>query len=243
MSLQYLIEIVVQIGFCYHAVRTGRNQWMFIILFLPLIGWLAYLVIEILPGYVGGPAAQKAKLGVAKALNPNKELKDAKHNLEIAPTVINRIRYARLLLDRSAWDEAIEVLKPALTNFFADDPAVLEGLAEATFEKKDYPQSLTYIDAILANKEWPVKAHIELLRARILEIQNQPGPAEELFSRLAKTSPGEEAKVAYAQFLVRQNRKPEATAIFADIVKRSKYMSPHARKMDGEWIRLAQKGV
>ena len=156
MSLQYLIEIAIQIGFCFHAVRTGRTQWMFIILFIPFIGWLAYLVIEILPSIFTGHKAQILKGNVKRSLNPHKDLKDARYAFEMTPTVSNRITYGRELMERRQYDEAIAVLKPGLTNFFAGDPALLEGLAFAYYEKGSDAEALPYVEQILKSEDWPV---------------------------------------------------------------------------------------
>ncbi|WP_315774325.1 PLDc N-terminal domain-containing protein, partial [Bradyrhizobium sp. SZCCHNR1083] len=57
-----LVIILLQISLIYHASRTGRMQpWAFIILLVPLIGALAYIVVELVPEWLGSHDVQKAR--------------------------------------------------------------------------------------------------------------------------------------------------------------------------------------
>jgi len=45
-----LVVLLLDITLIYHASRTGRLQpWAFIILMIPLVGALAYIVVELVP--------------------------------------------------------------------------------------------------------------------------------------------------------------------------------------------------
>jgi hypothetical protein len=55
-----LIVLLLDISVIYHASKTGRLQpWAFIILMVPLIGSLAYIVVELVPEWLSGPDAQR----------------------------------------------------------------------------------------------------------------------------------------------------------------------------------------
>ena len=46
----FILSILIQLALVVHAIKTGRNSsWVFILLFFPLIGGLAYLIVELLP--------------------------------------------------------------------------------------------------------------------------------------------------------------------------------------------------
>ena len=45
-----VISIIIQLALVVHIMKTGRNTtWVFIVLIFPLIGSLAYCIIELLP--------------------------------------------------------------------------------------------------------------------------------------------------------------------------------------------------
>ena len=49
--LTYFIQLLLII----HVLKTGRDRyWIWLLLFLPLIGGVAYLVVEIIPEYSSG---------------------------------------------------------------------------------------------------------------------------------------------------------------------------------------------
>ena len=53
-----LVILLLDITLIYHASRTGRLQpWAFIILMIPLVGALAYIVVELVPEWFGSPGA------------------------------------------------------------------------------------------------------------------------------------------------------------------------------------------
>ena len=59
--------LLLDIALVYHAARTGRLQpWAFIILMIPVLGALAYVVVELLPEWLGGATAQQYPLLILK---------------------------------------------------------------------------------------------------------------------------------------------------------------------------------
>ena len=53
-----IVVLLLDISLIYHAAKTGRLQpWAFIILGVPLVGSLAYIVVELVPEWFGSPGA------------------------------------------------------------------------------------------------------------------------------------------------------------------------------------------
>lgn len=83
-----IISLTIQLALVVHIIRTGRSStWIFLVLFFPLIGTLAYLIVELLPELMGTRAARKMKRDVSAAINPDRELKAASERLAVAGTV------------------------------------------------------------------------------------------------------------------------------------------------------------
>jgi hypothetical protein len=120
------ITYFVQILLVIHVLKTGRNRyWIWLLLFLPLVGGVAYLIIEILPEFTGGIRGQRALRQVRKAVNPTADLKRHADAWAQSPNADNARRYAEVLIDHKKFDEANTILDTALQGFFAKEPGLL----------------------------------------------------------------------------------------------------------------------
>ena len=61
MTLSSIIIWSIQLALIIHVLKTGRSKyWILMLIFMPLIGGLAYLVIELLPEFTGSIKGQRA---------------------------------------------------------------------------------------------------------------------------------------------------------------------------------------
>ena len=59
MHLLLVLEIIAQIYFVVHAIKTDKARfWIYIIILVPWIGFLIYFVAEFLPEYQESPSAK-----------------------------------------------------------------------------------------------------------------------------------------------------------------------------------------
>ena len=66
MYLIPILSIAIQAGLIVHVIKTGRNMlWIWAIALLPLVGSIAYTVVEVLPDLLGGRTARRARSGPA----------------------------------------------------------------------------------------------------------------------------------------------------------------------------------
>ena len=71
-----VLTAVIQFSFAFHAVKTGRGaMWVTIIIVFPVVGCIAYYFMEVFPGTREERAVRKHVHDIAKALNPDGELK------------------------------------------------------------------------------------------------------------------------------------------------------------------------
>ncbi len=70
-SLVGLLGLALYAGCIFHAIKTGRiNYWLLILIFLPGLGSIAYLLIEVLPEMRNSRAARRAVSGSARCSIP-----------------------------------------------------------------------------------------------------------------------------------------------------------------------------
>jgi hypothetical protein len=74
-----LAIIALQIVCAIHCARSGRSSvWVMVIIFFPVAGSLAYVVMEVLPGSGMNRTARKARAKVAEKLDPERPLREAR---------------------------------------------------------------------------------------------------------------------------------------------------------------------
>ncbi len=240
----YFLTILVQVLFAVHCYRTGRNTyWIYLILIVPVMGCLIYFVAEVLPELIHGKAGKQARKTFSAVIDPEKDFRSAKYAFDTAPTVENRIHLAQMLIARRDLDGAIALLEPALTNHFADDVLLLEGLAYAYYDKGDFQKALVYIRKIFDRKDAEPQNYIRLLSARAHIALNEFIVAEDELRALVPHFSGEEARITLAQLLMRMGREGEARDIYQDIVTRSSHAPKYYQKQEREWIAMAKQAL
>ncbi len=240
----YFVTIFVQVLFAVHVHRTGRNTyWIYLILMVPVLGCLIYFVAEVLPELIHGRTGKQARKTLSAVLDPEKDFRSAKYAFDTAPTVENRIHLAQLLIARNEYDAAIALLEPALTNHFADDVLLLEGLAYAYYDKRDFRNALVYILKIYDRKDSEPQNYIKLLRARTYIALGDLTAARSELERLVQFYTGEEARITLAQLHERMNAPAEARAIYQDIVTRSSHAPKYYQKQERQWIDMAKQAL
>jgi hypothetical protein len=129
-----ILTYLVQIALIVHAIKTGRNTiWVFVLLFAPFIGGIAYFIVELLPEILNSRGARKAKRSVANAIDPNRDLRSASQQHAVADTVQNSLILANQHLERGQYAEAAGLFEGCLRGMHADDPDILFSLAKARF--------------------------------------------------------------------------------------------------------------
>ena len=89
------LSLLLQILCAVHVMKTGRPYyWIFIVMFAPMVGMIAYFIVEILPELTGSRTARTAAAGVGRALNPGRAMREANPSFQSADC---HLLYARAL--------------------------------------------------------------------------------------------------------------------------------------------------
>ena len=162
-----LVVLLVDITLNYHASKTGRLQpWAFIILMIPLVGALAYIVVELVPEWFGSPGAQQARKRIAGRLDPEKAYRELSDRL--ADTIASRHALAAECLNVRRFDEAERHYDHVVTLPMGREPAYALGKAQAQFGLNRPADARSTLDDL--KKRWPdfESAEGHLLYARSL---------------------------------------------------------------------------
>ena len=242
MYLIPILSIAVQAGLIIHVIKTGRNMlWIWAIALLPLVGSIAYAGVEILPELLGGRTARRAKTGVQRMIDPNRELRRASAEVEISGNVDARRRLADALFERGQYDAAIEVYQGGLKGVFEHDPTLLLGLARAHFAKHEFAAARTTLERLTQHNADFKSADAQLLYARTLEAEDALDAAERVYAMLAPGYPGAEARLRYGVLLKQRGKLSEAHRVFKDLLDGAQLGPAHYRKAQAVWLERARR--
>jgi hypothetical protein len=237
-----ILSIAIQVGLIVHVIKTGRNMiWILALGLLPLVGSIAYVVVEILPELLGGKTARRAKSGVQRMMDPDRDLRRASAEVEISGNVDARRRLGEELLERNQFDAAGDVFQGGLKGIFEHDPTLLMGLARAQFGKQDYAAARTALERLWQHNHDFKSADAQLLYARTLEAENALDEAEQVYATLAPGFPGAEARLRYGLLLKRRGNMPEANRVLKDLLDSAQLGPAHYRRAQAEWLERARR--
>jgi hypothetical protein len=242
VPLIFIVSLAIQAGLIVHVIKTGRNTlWILAIALLPLAGSLAYVAVEVVPELFGGRTARRAKSSMQRMIDPQRDLRRARAEVEISGNVDARRRLGDELLGRDQFDAAAEVYEGGLRGVFEHDPTLLLGLARAQFAKRDHSAARATLERLSQNNPESQSADARLLYARTLEALDLLEPAERAYAAVAPAYPGAEARLRYALLLKRRGKNEEARRILKDLLDGAKLGPPHYRRAQAEWLDLARR--
>ncbi len=229
------LSALIQLACIIHAIRSGRqNYWIMVILFLPFLGALAYLVLEVLPEFQSNRHVRTARAKAVAAIDPNREVRAARDALDLADTIANRIRLADAFAATGKHDEAVLLYREATDREPAPDARTHAKLARSLFETGQHTQALTLLDAMVTPTTQSERDRLTLLRARILAELDRKDEARALYADIVTRLPGEEARCRYAALLLDQGYEPRARAILEEVEARMKRLDRQQRAADAD---------
>ncbi len=87
LAIPYVFQLLCII----HVMKNHREfYWVWIIIILPYVGGLAYLIVEILPGFLSRRNVDAVKAAAVRTLAPGKKLESLKALAAYSPSVENR---------------------------------------------------------------------------------------------------------------------------------------------------------
>jgi len=238
----FLAILALQVACAVHCARSGRggSGWIMVILFLPVAGSLAYVVMEVLPNSGAQRHAAKARAKVAQKLDPDKPIRLARDALETAETAANHVRLADALVDRAMWDEAIPHYEQAESKApGGKDRAIRLKLIKACFEAGRTKRARDMLEALEPSTLQSDKDRASLLLARMLEAEGESARALALYADVGRRLPGAEAQCREAGLLLNLGRRAEAVAPLAEAEKRATRMDRHERAKDADMFAWA----
>jgi hypothetical protein len=238
------ITLIAQLACAAHIVRSGRHYlWIVPVLLLPWIGIGAYVIYSIASGAAQNYAVRRFADDTPNITDPGTSYRQKKRDMELSGSAQAKRVFAEECIKRGRFQDAVELYEGAAQGMFAQDPAMLHGLARAKLLAGDGAGSQAAFDALRTADPhaFTQDAHLDYARALALQGKNDEAIAE--YEKLARTYPGEEARTRYAVLLEKMGQHDKAQELFRAIVAAVKSSPSYVRRNQREWLRIAQQNL
>lgn len=244
MPLLAGVLLAIDIIAIIHILRNGHPQWwIYVVIFAPGVGALAFFIFEVLPGMGQTPAGRQVIANVRRSIDPDRDLRERAKAFDRAGTPQNAIDLAEELARRGFHGDAVDLYNRVMTGLYENDPSLLIGRARAEFSKGDFAAARASLDRVQQHHPGYVSREGHLLYARTVEAVGDTGQAAEEYEALIPTYPGPEAKMRYALMLDRLGETARARVLFADVVQGHEDRRGQMLPEDRQWLDEARRRV
>lgn len=244
MPLLGAMHLLLAIGFAVHAMKTGRPQyWLWILLTVPLLGTIAYVLIELLPELARTRAARKVGSDIRTIMDPDHELRTRLEQARMTDSVETKRKLAEAYEGKGMWDEAINLYREATVAQHEDDPALLIGLARAQLGAEHGADAQGTLDRLRAAHPDFQSQEAHLIYARALEQQGRIDDAFGEYRALVGYYAGFEARTRFGLALLRRGEPGKAREMFESIVTAAKARPAWMTEGDRDWLKVARANL
>ena len=232
MPLIGILDLLIVIYFGVHVIRTGRQMyWLMILFIFPFLGSAVYFFAEYLPEMRHSTVARKSVRVVASLVDPNRELREARLAFERTPTVDNRSRLAEALLARGDHDEAIEQFRACASGPYAKDVKFRRGLARAQLAAGRHAAAAQTLESLLADSPRDAGPDAALWLAQALT-QVDETRALAAFEQALHVHNTTETQAAYGIFLASLGRDAQARPLLEGVLHNARVGTASSRELN-----------
>jgi hypothetical protein len=225
---------ILQIALIIHVYRTGRPYWWIWILFMaPLIGGLAYVFIELLPGF-------RTPEGLFHSLKPRKwRIADLREKLEESETIKNRLRLAEGLFAADEINEAHAVASECLRGVFQNDPRTLVDVAKYKIALGQHAEAYAILSRVDTTGNRILGLELQVMRGDCLVALERYADAEIAYESVIERFIGEAPRAGMAVVYEKTGRTDQAVTLWKEILKKFRKAGPAWRRTERRWYQLA----
>ena len=232
------LHVLIALFFAIHALRNRRQiYWLLILFAFPLLGSLAYFIVEYLPASRLERHGRTAGRAIQKSLDPGRDVREARRVFDLTPTAHNQMRLAAALLEAGESEEAVQHYDACLNGPFAGDPEVILGAARA-HAAHGQPAAALALLAPLRSRHPDFRADevgLELGRAYAANGQQDEAGAE--FEAVVERFGSIEARVELALWALANGQEAVAQRELKEVGHARTHMEKHARELNRDLFR------
>lgn len=235
--MYYYLIIALQVYCAYHCYTNRNNYyWYFAIIFLPLIGCLAYLFINV----VRASEVNAVQDTIISAINPSKKITELEKKFRFSETFENQVALADAYLEAGHYDKSIEHYEASLKDVFQNDFYTLAQLTEAYYCSSRFNEAVACAEKI---REFPKfkKSRAAFLYALAMEKIGHTEEAENFLEGFNAPYSRYQERLELSKFYIRHTKMKEAKVILQEIVFESERMSKSSFRQNRQLIQRAKE--
>ncbi|QQO10118.1 tetratricopeptide repeat protein [Breznakiella homolactica] len=230
--LPYLIQLACVI----HVFRTGRNTtWIWVIIFLPYIGGIAYLLAEILPDLRTRKSLHEISDIVVSTIMPSRKIDKLKSEAEFTPSFQNRKALADEYLASGYFEEAVRLYDALLTGHEKNNPSCLLMKAKALYGLKRYEEAAGTVKVLEETGFVYSRESEVLIKLKIAEHIQDKASADLLYEQFRKKFSSFEINYYYAEYLIEQGETGKAESIINEAAETRDHLRKSRIKFERKW--------
>ncbi|NRR30632.1 hypothetical protein HSX11_10585 [Oxalobacteraceae bacterium] len=236
------LHVLVALFFAVHAIRSGQQlYWLLILFSFPLFGSVVYFVAIYLPNSRLQHSAGKVVNAAAKALDPGRELREAREAFDYTPTAQNQMRLASAQMEAGATADAAATYEACLQGAFASDLEIRYGAARATLACGRAADTIAHLDRIRRSDVNFRAEQVSLLLAQALAAagrqQEAKGEFEFALSRFGSFA----ARAEFAIWAANSGDRALAQQLQPELQRTLERWNRHTRGMNVEMLRRLER--
>lgn len=232
----YYLTIFLQAICVIHCLRKGtQTSWIWLIVFVPLVGCIAYIVLEI----INRNTVHQLQSGVRNTFYPAGRIRKLEKQLQFSDTFNNRVLLADAYLAAGNTEKAIALYEASLTGAFDENEHVLSQLVIAYFQVQRYEDAIRVAKKVSKTPQF-TRSHARVLYTIALYKTGNTNLAEKEFLAMKTKYSGFEARYEYGRFLLQEQRPIEARKILTDMVAEFSYFNSFEKRNNRFWYNSAK---
>lgn len=233
----YYGVLLLELICVWHCLKKGNQQnWLWIIIFIPLIGCIIYFFSEI----VGSNDVSNLGSGVVNVIDPGRSIRKLEAQLKFADTHQNKVALADAYLQKGETEKAIQLYEASLTGVFSENEYVLMKLIIAYAKVGANDKIIPLAKKVYHSPQF-AKSSAHIAYAKGLAQTGNPQQAEKEFERMKSKFADYEPRYYYGEFLLEQGRSEEAVTVFTEMVEEKKHLGSRERRLYNLWINKARE--
>jgi hypothetical protein len=227
---------VLQLFCIIHIIKNDKPfAWIYLMIFLPYIGGVVYLFMEILPNLGSRQNLREITDIVARAVVPSRRIKKLQSEVEFTPSIENRRKLAEEYLACGHFEEA-EALYGELVEERGDEEFQLER-ARALYGCRRFPEAWELIEA-LDNEKFSYERERDMLVK--LKTAEQMLPKEDvyhLYQEAWERYSSFEMHYYYVEYMIEQEDFEEARKVYEEVRLVRKNLDEKGLVYKRDWLR------
>lgn len=233
-TLYALVPLLLTVFALVHFFKRGSGNylWVFLIIFLPTIGPIVYIIVEVLPEMRSGN-------GASGWMAKRKRLQQLEAMVLDNPSAGNYEELADLYLQDGNYARARECFDRAISSR-TDLPDPFYGRAICSLALGDLARATPDLEKVVSKDRKHDYGRALGLLAFCYAQTGQTEMAEKLFREALTTSTLSETQYRFAEFLAVQGKKDEAREWAQRVVNKRATLSGPLRRREIPWINQAE---